>query len=379
MGTRATTRIQSKDDFIELYTRWDGFPGEIKSNLKSIFDIWKFTLQQFEKSISNKKYQSPYITKWLDNMNTLIYTAKTENDIVVIAGLLSSLSFNHHHPLDSYSPDKNYFKYYYKYNPDVIYDVELNKFNKKNKLKEIKETKLLLDDTHFIARIIYYEDTDNKFNIEDSKLNYTNIYVDGMTKEEFYLTLVELPLFLLETHYLLRNTMVESNDLFDNYGLLSKNIFDEYSLKSFYSPSVKFKEHKDDKDKDKNDILDHIWRFIPFDLGTSSLAIHLFLASAGKIKYLTEGQNKLYNKIETNEKIYLVDDEYRTNLLVYNSPDNSVINESNKRLSFINKSINSNNKSTFNHLQIKDFNFYAINFEKNMIDCFHILSSYLAD
>ena len=85
MGTRATTRIQSKDDFIELYTRWDGFPGEIKSNLKSIFDIWKFTLQQFEKSISNKRYQSPYITKWLDNMNTLIYTAKTENDIVVIA------------------------------------------------------------------------------------------------------------------------------------------------------------------------------------------------------------------------------------------------------------------------------------------------------
>lgn len=49
MGTPATTRIASENDYIEHHTRWDGYPDDIKKNIISMVERWELSIEFLKK------------------------------------------------------------------------------------------------------------------------------------------------------------------------------------------------------------------------------------------------------------------------------------------------------------------------------------------
>ncbi len=96
MGTRAITQISHLKDSISLYTRWDGFPEEIRDDAKNIIGNMDGFITMAQQRIHDR--QLHHMQPWLDSFRTRLDGYKNKKSIQDLAFYMSCFDFSHHHP-----------------------------------------------------------------------------------------------------------------------------------------------------------------------------------------------------------------------------------------------------------------------------------------
>lgn len=273
MGTHACTRIQNDNDYIEMHTRWDGFPQEIKESLNNLFNDWEAThakLVETATVIDCSNYH-----EWIKDLGQFITQTKAMPTVESMSALFCMKSLVHHHVLPfSNKESKELNDYWGESNPDVVAIVKGNDitFNKKKKIKNAKENSI--EDGFSIVRLQTLE----------AEGVFVDVKVKNFNEQEFLNTVFTLPQLWRNFHF---STRVKQSD-YKN----TTNIVHGYNNKftQFYNTPKGYAVFSSKNINSKEDIIDNIMSIIPFDFYVNTLATHLFMRSPGNILPLTKGQ-----------------------------------------------------------------------------------------
>lgn len=287
MGTRACTRIQSKDDYIEMATRWDGFPDEIKEHLTNLINEWEST-HAILKSKNSVMLGNAY-ANWIDDLGALIADAKVNPTIEKLTVLFCAKSFTHHHVMPC-SKQENSLKYWGAGFPNVV--ASINNYKEvvdasSNNSNEVSYTSLLFDkepihinvaskdieDEYSIVRIV---------DIQDNEY-YVDIKVKNYEHQEFLNKVLSINQLWRNIHY---STQVEmaSDDI--------TSILWSYNstIERFYSNVCHLEKDSESYNKALQKSISSVNRMIPFDMSINSLATHFCIVQPGKAFPLTVAQ-----------------------------------------------------------------------------------------
>jgi hypothetical protein len=396
MGTHACTRIQKDGDFIEMHTRWDGFPDEIKANLKGAVASWEalssYTLEQ----IKEKGLVLPELEKWAKDVQVWMQDVKANPTAEAYAAMLCNESFNHHHVLPVHTEASADTLDYWGYdNPDVVMTIKGQDdflYTKKSKINASKVKETPVSEEFFMVRI----KDESEANVGADNLQehtFLDIKVKDMTQDEFRQVVLSLPVFWLELHNLVRQPAFDReneevrNQQFAFYkeNPLVRSISD-YKLQHFYSASKKYDDMRDGVLRSQEKLLDNICSSIPFDFGSNVLASHLYFLSAGKIQPMTRGEELWASKQSADKflQVGVLNDEQRTNLIVMQ--DSKLEMSADWLNTYVDSTVERFTRLT-NQLN-KDFTYgvqpqYVItegknvgfNYEKSMLAYFHLLTT----
>ena len=396
MGTHACTRIQKDGDFIEAHTRWDGFPDEIKGNLKGAVASWEalssYTLEQ----IREKGLVLPELEKWAKDVKVWLEEVKANPTAEAYAAMLCNESFNHHHVLPVHTKASASTLNYWGYdNPDVIMTIKGKDdfvYTKKGKVNSSKIKETPVNDDFFMVRIKDESEANvGADNLQDH--TFLDIKVKGMTKKEFNEVVLSLPVFWLELHSLVRqpafdreNAEIRNAQLaFYKKNPLVRSVSD-YKMQYFYSPNKKYSDMRDGKLRSHEDLLDTVSAMIPFDFGSNVLATHLYFLSAGKIQPMTFGEELWASKQSADKflQVSVLNDEHRTNLIVMKddsvqvNPDwlngyvDNTVERFNRLSNQLNKDFQYDSQPSYVITSEKNVGF---NYEKTMLAYFHLLTT----
>lgn len=396
MGTHACTRIQKDNDFVEMHTRWDGFPDEIKKAFKNSIYEWTSLSNYVLEQIKEKKLNLPEMEQWAKDIQSWVKNTKENPTIEAYSAMLCSRSFNHHHVLPVKTQASSKTVEYWGYDePDVVITINgKDDFNygKKLKINSKKVEEKPVGDEFFMVRI---KDDSEEYVGNSNFQNHTflDLKVKGMTKDEFNQMMLSLPVFWLELHSLVRQpgwdrenkeAINKQLSFYQEYPLV-RNLSD-YKLQMFYSPSKEYANIGDGRLKTNQDLIDGVCAQIPFDFSSSALATHLYFLSAGKIQPMTRGEELWASKQDARVFLQLsvIEDNERTNLIIME--ENKVqlsadwlkiyIEKNNQRFDNLVNQTNPNFKFDFEPTYIitKNKN-VGFNYEKNMLSYFHLLTS----
>lgn len=272
MGTHACTRIQKEKDYIETHTRWDGFPSEIKRNLKNLISLWENTHKELEQNCS--KMPATNYLQWIDNLGQFIAKTKANPTLESVCALFCAKSLVHHHvfPVEN-EASKELNSYWGEGSPDVVAVLQEDKSYLFNKTKKIKTAKSREIESGYSIVRIYKEE----------KGAYVDVKVKDFDQQEFLNIFFTLPQLWRNIHI---STRVPREDNYKTTPILNDY---NHKLQYFYNRPKSYGMF--DRDiQSKEDIIDNVNSMIPFDLYINALATHLFIASPGKILPLTKGQ-----------------------------------------------------------------------------------------
>lgn len=280
MGTHACTRIQSKDDYIEMHTRWDGFPTEIKQTLKTLNQEWlataKFVLERV--ALLDDTHPLKYLEKWAKNLRN--YTNQP-NTIEKISTLLCARCFVHHHVIPhATASSQETIGYWGAGSPDVIAlldDAGKMTFSLKKKLECVNGRKL--GDEWNIIRIEDEEEDEPRYIYLKTKL--TDV-------RQLYEMLYQLPFFWRDFHTLNR-VQVYNMDYKAEYPYpiktYSRKIAEFYNPPEGYGLSYKKARSLAEKIEDTESM-------IPFDMWINTFATHLMMQNPGVFEPLTAAEDQ---------------------------------------------------------------------------------------
>ncbi len=279
MGTHATLRIHKNNDYIELHSRWDGFPQEMSDNLLNIENHYSEFLSLL-KSNFNKYDGLIFLNKWINNFDKLIENYKKNKSIELTTLLFSTRSFSHFSPLP-HQAEESLLDYWGKGSPDLdlnledfsflgeVYDEENDDYIT-NEIPEIIINSKKIEDKYKILRIYskrYQAYLDFKFFDLDNK----DVIKDILT----------LPFLFKEL-----TTILENSDLTTN--ILVGNFF--YPLSSFYNSKNKSSRYYRFGERNEKELISDLKSSNPFDLFVNQFGIHLMLGFAGKLLPLTNAE-----------------------------------------------------------------------------------------
>jgi len=283
MGTRAVTQLNSKNDFIKHYTRWDGFVPEIKTHIKNLSTDWGDTLDVFRKGLD---YNSPSIdvmVEWADNFEQMIKDYESTHSIELMSNLLCLKSFVHHYVMwkDHYAHDEKV---------DLSVEYKDDRFVFSKRLPKLKPKKI--DSEYKILRVQSLDIDKKEISEQFIDFKYKNI-----TEFELLFGFLSLPIFLRDFYTV---TKKPANEIYSDGRILSLILS---KLSKFYKPTEAYdrfyfaNEKKKDgprddvqKYKDFTDVLRNAESMIPFDFCIGKLGMHLAFRFPNKIFPVTEAE-----------------------------------------------------------------------------------------
>lgn len=273
MGTHACTRIQNENDYIEMHTRWDGFPQEIKQDLNNLFNDWEAThakLVETSTVVDCANYH-----QWIKDLGQFIQHSKINPTVESLSALFCMKCLVHHHVLPFRNEaSKKTNDYWGENNPDVVAIINGNEFsfNKKKKIKNTQENSI--EEGFSIVRLI----TSTQEGV------FLDVKVKNFNDQDFLNTVFSLPQLWRNFHFSTRVKQENYND--------STNIIDRYNNKfvQFYNAPEGYSFLSKGRVKSEDEIINNVSSRIPFDLYINSLATHLFMRDPGNILPLTKGQ-----------------------------------------------------------------------------------------
>lgn len=299
MGTRACTFFNSEDetDGIGLYTRWDGFEDEIKTNIKNLDLYWENYAKFLKDSLQHLTPEHPTFQTIQKYLGKIEKSLSLPNTVDVQASKLSRLSFNHH--------------YVHHYNDDGWDVIAMQKdskwiFNKKKAIDSTNKKlvpKAIPDEYSLIAAVD-----------EDYPNEISYFKVKDFTRESIIKMVSDLPFFLAKLYSL---STLESNnrknDVYDIYDSLNRTL-------SFFGNKKYNQLPYDDLNKYFIDVLDNASAVIPLNFAASKVYLHLHIQNPELILPLTEAERAYYNfsKEEVSKEakaLIYVQDPGRLNLL----------------------------------------------------------------
>ncbi len=299
MGTRATTRICNDTDYIQTYTRWDGFEEDIKWDLENLISNWRSSLDYFKKKLENEPKGVLNMSKWVSDFENLLDEASKNPSIDLYTLLFCIKSFNHHHPLTICDDDINlgddvpdFIMKYDGFGNNTFINTEDNDCN------EILNVEIKAKDISSEYRVmrIYMADSNGELN----KKAYTDLKYRNISEKEIFDHFINMPLFWRDFYNVGKEKKdillsERPNDLGNNniFRLLRKISYfykgtDQYSA---------FKNREPIKVDDESrlirtqEICEDIIALIPFDMYANVFGTHLALSLPGKVMPLTKAES----------------------------------------------------------------------------------------
>lgn len=329
MGTHATTRMTTKDDFIEMHTRWEGFVPDIISHIETSINDWENSIAYLRERMIKHPENIEYLSRWVDDLAYIIESYKKNPTIETASTLLCMRSFNHHFVLPN-KTNEDTFQYWNKGHPDLVAFLDNDKFSFHETVM-VKPTPKPIPDGFKVLRI--YATQDDKINENE----FIDLKYYGLESTQMFREILTLPLFWRELYTVAKYK--ESDDSaylfdFDRNPVLHKI----NTLKSFYTMTEAYssseKNFNDDvprtakqRDEDFEDVSRMMIRMLPMEMSISSLASHIIEKLPANIQHMTESERLSDYEISLN---VMLNTESRSSLLFCNVPSLSV--EENQKL-----------------------------------------------
>ncbi len=293
MGTHACTRIATKDDYLELHTRWDGFPDEIKSDLKSLNQRWTVSLEKFIKGLDADVSSPKYLRDWASGFYGLVQDNISHQSLENTAMLLAGQDFVHHHVLP-HAMTEDLADYWGRGNPDVtavLKDADKMSFSKKSKIN-LKEKEISAE---WKVMRVYGVDDNSNINKEE--------FIDIKFKcsiEDLFFSLLQLPQFWRDLY----NVTKEKDDDWKSVNAGGPLWKLGNALRKFYQPTQEYMLYSrgkvDGVDKSRDDegykkaledSLLEVSASIPFDFYINAFLTHLWLRCPNVVAPVTNAEH----------------------------------------------------------------------------------------
>lgn len=295
MGTPATTRIASENDYIEHHTRWDGFPEEIKEKMISMVERWELAIENFKEKLNDDSQGTVTLTKWIADFEQALNEYKANPTIDMSSMLLCFMSFAHHHILPSASTD-DLLSYWGEGFPDITAQLLNGEFTYTTHEEDNQPTVEVVRKeipAEFKIMRIYGVDKEGKL-AED---NYVDFKYKNLSEDDLFSSIIHLPLFLRDIYTLTKMSQTEKKNL--EYKLDPLTLMLQ-KMAEFYKPTTEFVRFgcsegdvvrtKEERIETIRDSLDWVHSMIPFDLDITSLGTHIALANPGNVLPVTKGE-----------------------------------------------------------------------------------------
>lgn len=360
MGTRATTRIQEGKDYIELYTRWDGFLPEIQESIVEAGNQWQLFIDLFKNNLVDDAPYTPHLKSWIDNLQNYLNKHVTSPSISTTAFFLSAKSFSHHHPLPS-NTTQALCNGWHKNNPSLVAKIYNGKLTfKENKSTLGENTSTTSLDGYKILRIKLIDDSD------DQEETYMDVKFKDITIEDLMKEILLIPIFWRDFYTVYKNIYNNMKDP-DFYIEVIQSLINKFI--SFYDGTSAYSEYSlDKKKKEINDRIMSTLRLIPLDTYVNSLATQIAFILPDKVEFLTKSEEN--SVVEPDVTIYQHGSRL-THILMDLSEDNPIITEVvsavHERESNFNTYHKVESSVPYQIVQNKDNNYIGIPFEENFV------------
>lgn len=360
MGTRATTRIQEGKDYIELYTRWDGFIPEIQNSIVESGNQWQLFIDLFKSNLVYDAPYTPYLKSWIDNLQNYLNKHVACPSVSTTAFFLSAKSFSHHHPLPSHTTQSLY-NGWHKNNPSLVAKIYNGKLTfKENKSTLSENTSQTSLDGYKILRIKLISDSNDQ---EETYMDvkFKNIKVEDLMKE-----ILLIPIFWRDFYTVYKNIYNNMKDP-DFYIEVVQSLINKFI--SFYDGTSAYSQYSlEQKKKEMNDRILSTLRLLPLDTYVNSLATQIAFILPDKVEILTKSEENAV--IEPDVTIYQHGSRL-THILMNIEEDNPVITDVlsavHERESNFNNYHKVESSVPYQIIQNKDNNFIGIPFEENFV------------
>ncbi len=280
MGTHATLRIQKSNDYIELHSRWDGFPQEMIENLFNLEEDYTKIIDFIKYNIKDNDGFS-ILKEWINDFEKLIENYKKNKNIELTTLLFSTRSFSHFSPLP-HKAEESLLDYWGKDEPDLALYLENFSF-----LGEVYDEEN--DDyiTQEIPKVsVIKKDIEDKYKILRIYSSEEEAYLDlkyyNLEDKEVIEKILLLPFFLKEITTVFEHNLNLKNNIIWNS--LFRTLTSFYNSKNESSRYYRFGFRND------KELLEDLISSIPFDIFVNQLSIHLMLLFAGKMLPITNAE-----------------------------------------------------------------------------------------
>jgi hypothetical protein len=369
MGTRATTRIQEYDDYIELYTRWDGFIPDIKESITESINQWQTFIDLFKANLLTDAPYTVHLREWITNFQNYFNSHLNRPTISTTAFLLSSKSFSHHHPLPSKADDtlNNYWK---KNQPSLITEINNGNIYFKENIHVLPETVELKNiDTYQILRIKMMPTSENH---EETYIDvkFKNITINDLIKE-----ILLIPIFWRDFYMVYKNIIKNMNDE-DFYMPAISSLVNKFD--SFYCATSKYRmgySNKPDieflpeeKNIEMKSILNSIIRMAPLDLYVNSLATQIAFILPDKVEFLTKQEE---NSVKDPDLVVYLEGNRLSKIFLDIPEDDPIIEDILSKLldreTSFNSYYNVESSCPYQIIKNQNNNYIGIPFEENLV------------
>lgn len=316
MGTHATTRIATENDYIEHHTRWDGFPTEIAYAINHSISRWKQSVIILKEKL--KDHDSAILQEWIADLEDFLNKSESNLTLEAASVMLCNRSFTAHHILPFSAPD-NLLSYWGKGNPDLTAFIKDNKFDFKTHYEEsedyeddsldsveqeIEIPNGAIDSISVIPKRISSEyKVARVYNNSDTSgsPDYVDIKYKDISEIDLVKKIIRLPQLMRDIYSVIKAPISVQYDNMNTYNLPIFSLVNK--LGYFYTPTKnysRFRSRYDNekdtartskgREQDKLSVLDDIRSLIPFDFSIENVSIHLSLATMNKVAPLTEAE-----------------------------------------------------------------------------------------
>lgn len=322
MGTPATTRIASENDYIEHHTRWDGFPEEIKEKMISMVDRWDLAIASLKEKLNDDNQGTVSLTKWVDDFEQALNDYKANPTIEMSSMLLCFLSFTHHHILPNKSTH-DMLSYWGEDCPDItaqLLDGEFTYSIGEDGPQPVVDVVRKEIAAEFKVMRIYAVDEDGKLSDD----HYVDFKYKNINEEELFASIIQLPLFLRDIYTLTKMSKTEKKSLEYKLDPLTSML---QKMAEFYKPTTEYLRFSgsdsdvvrtaEERRAAMEDSLDWCQSMIPFDLDITSFGNQIALTNPGNVVPVTKGER--LSDYEISFKVAMYDS--RNNYIYCNIPN----------------------------------------------------------
>jgi hypothetical protein len=298
MGTPSNTRISNESDYIDHYTRWDGFHSEIHDVMNSAVSDWEVALSNLKDKLSNEQYGTVSINEWIEIFEKNLAVYKQQPTIDFTSFLHCIRSFSHHHVLPTHFNNKTDLSS--NLTNDIDFTAHLanqtfaysyESISIEHPIIEVKRKDI--DPEYKVLRIYEIDENGLVNNNEWTDFKYKNL-----DEQQIFSNILKLPLFLRDIYTLTKMSATEQASCHYNLDVITRLMT---KLSQFYQPTSEYSRFTRDRKNDVRSVkerkksvdvtIDDAVHMLPFDLYPGSLGTQIMLANAGNILPLTKAES----------------------------------------------------------------------------------------
>lgn len=318
MGTSAYTKISNKHDYIDTYTRYDGFLDQMEASVVNASVNWGNGLNEFNKRLNAKPYKVEYMEEWSSELGKFLSVYKTNPTIESITSLyclkslisdqLSINGLGYGHNID-YK-----LKVFLKDDNSIIIN------NDKYKTEVVHRE---ISPEFKVGRISLFRD--QNFNSP----HYIDFKFKDIDTVELVKQIIALPQFFRNLYSVIK---LKDQEIEDDKTLLNLQIFNYNHLLSYFSkgtneyfsplrldksPEGSLPRSREQKEKEFDKVISKIQGGYTFSLWENGFLNHLLLRFPNKVLPITEAEKGSEYSIDLN--IGIIDKDAKD--IVINIPD----------------------------------------------------------